>query len=145
MGTIDMARTGLGAIGTGIARGAFDDAVDYAAAREQGGSAIGEYQAVQVLVADMFSQLESARHLVYSSANRIAGGEPETRASSAAKLAGSEAAEFVTRNAIQIYGGKGYRTDEPLERYFRDARILSLIGGTSEIQRTTIARETLEL
>jgi alkylation response protein AidB-like acyl-CoA dehydrogenase len=145
MGTIDMARTGLGAIGTGIARGAFDAAVDYASAREQGGSAIGEYQAVQVLVADMFSRLESARHLVYSSANRIAGDDPETRASSAAKLAGSEAAEFVTRNAIQIYGGKGYRTDEPLERYFRDAKILSLIGGTSEIQRTTIARETLDL
>jgi alkylation response protein AidB-like acyl-CoA dehydrogenase len=145
MGTIDMARTGLGAIGTGLARGAFDLAVDYAAAREQGGSAIGEYQAVQVIVADMYSQLESARHLVYSSANRIAEDAPETRASSAAKLAGSEAAEFVTRNAIQVYGGKGYRTDEPLERYFRDAKILSLIGGTSEIQRTTIARETLDL
>jgi alkylation response protein AidB-like acyl-CoA dehydrogenase len=145
MGTIDMARTGLGAIGTGLARGAFDLAVDYASAREQGGSAIGEYQAVQVLVADMYAQLASARHLVYSSANRIAEDAPDTRASSAAKLAGSEAAEFVTRNAIQIYGGKGYRTDEPLERYFRDAKILSLIGGTSEIQRTTIARETLDL
>jgi alkylation response protein AidB-like acyl-CoA dehydrogenase len=145
MGTIDMARTGLGAIGTGLARGAFDLAVDYASAREQGGSAIGEYQAVQVLVADMYAQLASARHLVYSSAHRIAEGAPETRASSVAKLAGSEAAEFVTRNAIQIYGGKGYRTDEPLERYFRDAKILSLIGGTSEIQRTTIARETLDL
>ncbi len=145
MGTIDMARTGLGAIGTGLARGAFDLAVDYASAREQGGSAIGEYQAVQVILADMYSQLESARHLVYSSANRIAEGTAETRASSAAKLAGSEAGEFVTRNAIQIYGGKGYRTDEPLERYFRDAKILSLIGGTSEIQRTTIARETLDL
>jgi alkylation response protein AidB-like acyl-CoA dehydrogenase len=145
MGTIDMARTGLGAIGTGLARGAFDLAVDYASAREQGGSAIGEYQAVQVLVADMYAQLASARHLVYSSANRIAEGVPDTRASSAAKLTGSEAAEFVTRNAIQIYGGKGYRTDEPLERYFRDAKILSLIGGTSEIQRTTIAREMLDL
>ncbi|WP_245902810.1 acyl-CoA dehydrogenase family protein [Salinigranum rubrum] len=145
MGTIDMARTGLGAIGTGLARGAFDLAVDYASAREQGGSAIGEYQAVQVIVADMYSQLESARHLVYSSANRIAEDASETRASSAAKLAGSEAAEFVTRNAIQVYGGKGYRTDEPLERYFRDAKILSLIGGTSEIQRTTVARETLDL
>ena len=145
MGTIDMARTGLGAIGTGIARGAFDHAVDYASAREQGGSAIGEYQAVQVLVADMYTQLESARNLVYSSARRIADGDAETRASSAAKLAGSEAAEFVTRNAIQIYGGRGYRKDEPLERFHRDAKILSLIGGTSEIQRTTIARETLDL
>jgi alkylation response protein AidB-like acyl-CoA dehydrogenase len=145
MGTIDMARTGLGAIGVGIARAAFDRAVDYAGAREQGGSAIGEYQAVQVLVADMFSRLESARHLVYSSATRISNEAAETRASSAAKLAGSEAAEFVTRNAIQVYGGKGYRTDEPLERYYRDAKILSLIGGTSEIQRTTIARETLDL
>jgi alkylation response protein AidB-like acyl-CoA dehydrogenase len=145
MGTIDMARTGLGAIGVGLARGAFDLAVDYAATREQGGSAIGEYQAVQVLVADMYTRLEGARHLVYSAANRIAADAAETRASSTAKLAGSEAAEFVTRNAIQVYGGKGYRTDEPLERYYRDAKILSLIGGTSEIQRTTVARETLDL
>lgn len=145
MGTIDMARTGIGAIGAGIARGAFDAAVDYAGDREQGGKAIGEYQAVQVLVADMYQQLTAARHAVYSSAYAIAEDEGETRLSSGAKLAGSEAAEFVTRNAMQVYGGKGYRTDLPLERYYRDARILSLIGGTSEIQRTTIARETLDL
>ncbi|MDS0300529.1 acyl-CoA dehydrogenase family protein [Halogeometricum sp. S1BR25-6] len=145
MGTIDMARTGIGAIGTGIARGAFDAAVDYAGDREQGGKAIGEYQAVQVLVADMYQQLSAARHSVYSSALAISEDDGETRLSSAAKLAGSEAAEFVTRNAMQVYGGKGYRTDLPLERYYRDARILSLIGGTSEIQRTTIARETLDL
>jgi alkylation response protein AidB-like acyl-CoA dehydrogenase len=145
MGTIDMARTGLGAIGCGLARGAFDAAIDYAGDREQGGQAIGEYQAVQVLVADMHQQLESARHLVYSSAQAIAADAAETRLSSSAKLAGSEAAEFVTRNAMQVYGGKGYRTDLPLERYYRDARIMSLIGGTSEIQRTTIARETLGL
>jgi alkylation response protein AidB-like acyl-CoA dehydrogenase len=145
MGTIDMARTGLGAIGAGIARGAFDAAVDYAGEREQGGSAIGEYQAVQVLVADMYQQLAAARHAVYSSARAISNDAAETRLSSGAKLAGSEAAEFVTRNAMQVYGGKGYRTDLPLERYYRDARILGLIGGTSEIQRTTIARETLDL
>ncbi|SFR63946.1 acyl-CoA dehydrogenase family protein [Halogeometricum limi] len=145
MGTIDMARTGIGAIGTGIARGAFDAAVDYAGDREQGGKAIGEYQAVQVLVADMYQQLSGARHAVYSAAHAIADDAAETRLSSSAKLAGSETAEFVTRNAMQVYGGKGYRTDLPLERYYRDARILSLIGGTSEIQRTTIARETLDL
>ncbi|MDS0295531.1 acyl-CoA dehydrogenase family protein [Halogeometricum luteum] len=145
MGTIDMARTGIGAIGAGIGRGAFDAAVDYAGDREQGGQPVGEYQAVQVLVADMYQQLSAARHAVYSSAYAIADGDGETRLSSAAKLAGSEAAEFVTRNAMQVYGGKGYRTDLPLERYYRDARILSLIGGTSEIQRTTIARQTLDL
>lgn len=145
MGTIDMARTGLGAIGAGIAGAAFDRAVAYAGEREQGDSAVGEYQAVQVLVADMHRHLESARHLVYSSAHRISEGEGDTRASSTAKLAGSEAAEFVTRNAVQIHGGAGYRTDRPLERYYRDAKILSIIGGTSEIQRTTVARETLNL
>jgi alkylation response protein AidB-like acyl-CoA dehydrogenase len=145
MGTIDMARTGLGAIGVGLARAAFDDAVAYAGDREQGGSPVGEYQAVQVLVADMYQQLAGARHLVYSSASAIAAEEGDTRASSAAKLAGSEAAEFVTRNAIQIHGGKGYRKGMPVERYYRDAKILSIIGGTSEIQRTTIAKETLGL
>ncbi|WP_435064418.1 acyl-CoA dehydrogenase family protein [Halobaculum sp. EA56] len=145
MGTIDMARTGLGAIGVGIARAAFDEATAYAGAREQGGSPIGEYQAVQVLVADMYQHLAGARHLVYSSAAAIAADEGDTRASSVAKLSGSEAAEFVSRNAIQIHGGKGYRKGTPVERYYRDAKILSIIGGTSEIQRTTIATETLDL
>lgn len=145
MGTIDMARTGLGAIGTGIAQGAFDEAVEYAGAREQGGQAVGQYQAVQVLIADMDTELDSARHLVYQSAAAIADGEGDTRKSSKAKLVASEAAEFVTRNAMQIYGGKGYSKQFPLERYFRDAKILSIIGGTSEIQRTTIAGEVLNL
>ncbi|MGQ4555371.1 acyl-CoA dehydrogenase family protein [Halobellus sp. GM3] len=145
MGTIDMARTGLGAIGCGIARAAFEEAIDYAGDREQGGKAVGEYQAVQVLVAEMDSRLESARSLVYDSAVRIADGESDTRASSRAKFTASDAAEFCTRNAMQIFGGKGYRTDYPLERYYRDARILSIIGGTSEIQKTTVASEALGL
>lgn len=143
MGTIDMARTGLGAIGTGIARAAFDEAVAYAGDREQGGSPVGEYQAVQVVIADMDSRLDSARHLVYNSAMGIANGSPDTGRSSKAKYVASDAAEFVTRNAIQIHGGKGYRTDLPLERYYRDAKILSIIGGTTEIQKTTVAREAL--
>ncbi|MFB6093109.1 MAG: acyl-CoA dehydrogenase family protein [Haloquadratum sp.] len=145
MGTIDMARTGLGAIGCGIGRAAFEEAIDYAGDREQGGQAVGEYQAVQVLVAEMDSTLESARHLVYDSAVRIADGDGDTRASSRAKFTASEAAEFCARNAMQIFGGKGYRTDYPLERYYRDARILSIIGGTAEIQKTTVASEALGL
>lgn len=145
MGTIDMARTGLGAIGVGIARAAFDEATAYAGDREQGGSPVGEYQAVQVLIADMYQRLAGARHLVYSSAAGISVDEGDTRSSSVAKLAGSETAEFVTRNAIQVHGGKGYEKGVPVERYYRDAKILSIIGGTSEIQRTTIARETLDL
>ncbi|NUB93783.1 acyl-CoA dehydrogenase family protein [Haloterrigena sp. SYSU A121-1] len=145
MGTIDMARTGLGAIGTGIAKASFDEAVEYAGGREQGGSPVGEYQAVQVLVADMDAQLDSARHHVYDSAAAIADGNGDTRKSSKAKYVASEAAEFVTRNAMQIYGGKGYRTDLPLERYYRDAKILSIIGGTTEIQKTTVATEVLDI
>ncbi|ARS89534.1 acyl-CoA dehydrogenase family protein [Natrarchaeobaculum aegyptiacum] len=145
MGTIDMARTALGAIGTGIARGAFEEAVDYAGDREQGGSPVGEYQAVQVLIAEMDTRLDGARHLVFDSAAALADGNGDTRTSSKAKYAGSEVAEYVTRNAIQIYGGKGYRKDLPLERYYRDAKILSIIGGTSEIQKTTIAGQALEL
>lgn len=145
MGTIDMARTGLGAIGTGIAQAAYDEAVDYASERRQGGNAIGEYQAVQVLVAKMDTRLEAARHLVYESAASIAESGGNTRKSSQAKYYASDVAEFVTRNAMQIYGGKGYRTDYPLERYHRDAKILSLIGGTTEIQQTTVATESLSL
>lgn len=145
MGTIDMARTGLAAIGTGIARAAFDEAVAYAGDRKQGGRAVGEYQAVQVLIADMDSRLAAARHLVYDSATRIAAGEGDTRTSSRAKFTASETAEFVTRNTMQVYGGKGYRADYPLERYYRDARILSIIGGTDEIQKTTVAKAAIGL
>ena len=145
MGTIDMARTGLGAIGVGIARAAFDAAVDYAGDREQGGRAVGEYQAVQVLVAEMDAALHGARNLVYDSALAIASGKPDTRTSSRAKWVASDAAESVTRDAIQVHGGKGYRTDLPLERYYRDAKILSIIGGTTEIQQTTVAGQALGL
>ena len=145
MGTIDKARTGLGAIGIGIAEAAFESAVNYAGDREQGGQAVGEYQAVQVLVAEMDSKLASARHLVYDSAIQIVDGDGDTRSSSRAKFTASEAAEFVTRNAMQVYGGKGYRTEYALERYYRDARILSIIGGTDEIQKTTVATEALGL
>ena len=145
MGTIDMARTGLGAIGVGIGRAAFDRAVEYAGAREQGGQAVGNYQAVQVLVADMDARLDAARHLVYASAATIADEDGDTRRSSKAKFVASDVAEFVTRNAMQVHGGKGYRTDLPLERYYRDARILGIIGGTTEIQKTTVATQALDL
>ncbi len=145
MGTIDRARTGLGAIGTGIATAAFEDAVAYAGDRTQGGQAVGEYQAVQVLIAEMDTKLDAARHLVYQSAFAIADDEADTRLSSKAKYAASEVAEYVTRNAIQVHGGSGYRKDKPLERYHRDAKILSIIGGTTEIQKTTIAKQALDL
>ena len=144
MGTIDMARTGLGAIGCGIGRAALDRAVAYAGDREQGGQAIGDYQAVQVLLADMSSRLEAARHLVYDSAASIADGDHDTEKSSRAKYVASDAAEYVTRNAMQVHGGEGYRKSLPLERYYRDAKILSIIGGTTEIQKTTVARELME-
>jgi len=129
MGTIDMARTGLGAIGLGLARAALDRAI--------------AYQAVQLLLADMDARLAGARHLVYDSAARIADGEGDTRVSSRAKYVASDAAEFVTRNAIQVHGGVGYSKALPLERYYRDAKILSIIGGTTEIQQTTVARSLL--
>lgn len=145
MGTIDMARTGLGAIGVGIARAAFERATEYAGSREQGGQAVGNYQAVQVLVAEMDARLDAARHLTFASAAAIADGEGDTRRSSKAKFVASDAAEFVTRNAMQVHGGKGYRKDLPLERYYRDARILGIIGGTTEIQKTTVAKQALDL
>jgi hypothetical protein len=113
--------------------------------RDELRQAVGEYQAVQVLVAEMDATLAGARHLVYDSAAEIAAGAGDTRLSSRAKYVASDAAEFVTRNAIQVHGGKGYSAALPLERYYRDAKILSIIGGTTEIQQTTVARQLLGL
>ncbi len=127
----------------GIAQAAFDAAVDWAKQRQVGGQALGEYQGLQWMLADMATELRAARLLAADAAGQRQRGERFTTAAAMAKLFASEMAGRVTDLALQIHGGYGYSRALPLERYARDARILRIYEGSSEIQRNIIAREVL--
>ena len=127
----------------GIARAALEAATRYAAERKQFGKPIVEFQAIQCKLADMATQITAARTLLHAAAAAKDAGEKITRFSSMAKLFASETAMSVTTQAVQIFGGYGYVTDYPVERYFRDAKVTEIYEGTSEIQRMVIAREVL--
>jgi len=141
--TLDGGRISIGAMALGIAQGALDKAVPRARERVQFGRPIGDFQAVQWKLADMAVEVEASRQLIYKAARLKDAGQPYTRESAMAKLYASEAAEFVTHQAMQIWGGRGYMEDHPLERYYRDVRLCEIGEGTSEIQRLVIARQLL--
>lgn len=143
MRELDAGRIGVGAQALGIAQAAFECAVQYAKEREAFGKTIGEFQAVQWMLADSAVRLEQARALVYSAAWRRAQGLPYSRQASMAKVYASEAATFVSHRAIQIHGGYGYTEDYLVERFYRDARVTEIYEGTSEIQRLVIAKNWL--
>jgi butyryl-CoA dehydrogenase len=142
--TLDGGRISIGAMALGIAQGAFDKAVKYAKERIQFDQPISSFQAIQFKLADMATQIEAARHLIYDTARMKDAGMIFTKESAMAKLYASEVARFVTYQAIQIFGGYGYSRDYPLERYFRDVKLCEIGEGTSEIQRLVIARELLK-
>jgi len=144
MQTLDGGRISIGAMALGLAQAAFDAAVAYAAQREQFGKPIAEFQAVQFKLADMETEIEAARHLVYSAARMKDRGERMTRYSAMAKLYASEVSMRCTNQAIQIFGGNGYSREYPVERFWRDAKLTEIGEGTSEIQRLVIAREILK-
>lgn len=137
-------RISIGAMALGIAVGAYEKALAYAKQRVQFGQAIASFQAIQFLLADMATQIEAARLLVYQAALLKDQGKRVVRESSMAKLFASEAAMFVTSKAIQIHGGYGYVKEYEVERFYRDAKITEIGEGTSEIQRLIIAREILK-
>jgi len=141
--TLDGGRISIGAMALGIAQGAYDKAVAYAKEREQFGRPISDFQAIQWKLADMATQLEAARHLIYHASELKDKGEKFIKESAMAKLFASEVANFVTYQAIQIFGGYGYTSDYPVERYMRDVKLCEIGEGTSEIQRLVIARELL--
>jgi len=143
METLDEGRIVIGAMALGIAQGAFDAALAYAKEREAFGRPIAKLQTIQGYLADMATQLEAARLLIYSAARKLDAGEKVIRESAMAKLYASEVANFVTNKAVQIHGGYGYTKDFPVERYYRDAKLCEIGEGTSEIQRIVIAREVL--
>ena len=143
LGSLDHGRLGIASQAIGIARAALEASVKYAVDRKQFGQSISEFQAIQFKLADMAARITSARVLVHAAAAAKERGENVTRFSSMAKLTASETAMWVTTQAIQIFGGYGYVTDYPVERYFRDAKVTEIYEGTSEVQRIVIARETL--
>ncbi len=143
MMTLDGGRISIGAMSLGIAQAALDAAVKYAKERRQFGRSIADFQAIQLLLADMVTELEAARLLVYQTARLKDRGQPFTRYAAMAKLKASTVAMRAADSAVQIHGGAGYMTDHPVERYFRDAKLMEIGEGTSQIQKLIIARELL--
>jgi alkylation response protein AidB-like acyl-CoA dehydrogenase len=143
MRTLTGGRISIGAMALGIAQGAFEHARSYAKQRRQFNQPIANFQAVQFMLADMATKIEASRLLVYHAAVLRDAGKPFVTEASMAKLFASEAANWVTDKAIQIYGGMGYMREVPVERMHRDAKLMEIGEGTSEIQRLVIAREIL--
>ena len=149
MTVLDAGRIGIAAQALGIAEAAYEAALVYAREREAFGAAIGSYQMIQQKIADMKTRIEAGRALIYQAIIAKEGaletGGRYTTEASMAKLFCSEAAAYVTDEALQIHGGMGYSKELPIERYYRDARITRIYEGTSEIQRMVIARNELEM
>jgi alkylation response protein AidB-like acyl-CoA dehydrogenase len=141
MKTFEVTRPTVGAMALGVARAGYDYALDYAREREQFGKKIGDFQAIAFKLADMKTQIDAARLLVWRAAWMARQGKPfEASEGSMAKLYASETAVRVTEEAIQILGGNGYTRDYPVERFHRDSKIFTIFEGTSEIQRLVIGR-----
>lgn len=142
---LDGGRVGIGALAVGLAQAAFEEAVRYAKERETFGAPLTQHQAIQWMIADAATEIEAARLLVFRAAWLKGQGLPFTREAAMAKLLPTEMAERVCRNAIQILGANGYSSEYPVERLYRDSRLMTIGEGTSEIQRLVIARRTLGL
>ncbi|MDY6856149.1 MAG: acyl-CoA dehydrogenase family protein [Thermodesulfobacteriota bacterium] len=141
MATVQKTRIIVGSASVGLARAAFETALRYAKERNQFGQPIGKFQAVQFKLADMAMEIELASLMTYKAAWLNDTGEKCIKEASMAKLYASEMVNRVAYNALQIHGGYGYMREYPMERYFRDARIMEIFEGTSEIQRVIIARQ----
>jgi alkylation response protein AidB-like acyl-CoA dehydrogenase len=144
MQVLDGGRISIAALAVGIAQGAYESAVRYAREREQFGKPIAEFQAIQFKLADMATQIEAARLLMYRAAYLKDQGKRVTKESSMAKLYASEVSVRVCEEAIQIHGGYGYTKDYPPEKYWRDSKLCTIGEGTSEIQRIVIAKQLLK-
>lgn len=145
MKTLDNARAGVGAQGVGVAQGAFDEAVKFARQRVQFGHPIISFQAIQHMLADMATEIEAARALVYSVARYMdSGAKDVTRESAMAKVFATDMAMRVTTNAVQVMGGSGYMREYPVEKMMRDAKILQIYEGTNQIQRNVIGQALIK-
>ncbi|MGB2782532.1 MAG: acyl-CoA dehydrogenase [Atribacterota bacterium] len=145
MKTLDKSRPGVAAQAVGIAQGALDDAVKYARERIQFGKPISSFQGIQFMLADMATQIEAARALLYAGARYVDSGAKDiSKISSMTKLFASDVAMKVTTDAVQIFGGYGYMKDYPVEKRMRDAKITQIYEGTNQIQREVIALQLIK-
>ena len=145
MRTLDKSRPGVAAQAIGIAQGALDDAVKYARERIQFGKPISSFQGIQFMLADMATQIEAARALLYAGARYMDSGAKDiSKISSMTKLFASDVAMKVTTDAVQIFGGYGYMKDYPVEKRMRDAKITQIYEGTNQIQREIIALQLIK-
>ncbi|HSG95214.1 MAG TPA: acyl-CoA dehydrogenase family protein, partial [Afifellaceae bacterium] len=139
MKTLDGGRIGIAAQALGIAQGAYEAALDYARERKQFDQLIAGFQAVQFKLADMATEIDAARLLVYRAAYKASAGQPYGKESAMAKMYASDVAMRVTTEAVQVFGGYGFTRDFPVERMMRDAKITQIYEGTNEVQRIVIA------
>ncbi len=144
MGTLDVSRIDIGAQAVGIAQAALDKSLAYSKERKQFGRPICDFEMIQDKFAQMHSRITAARLLVYNAAfQKVTGRKRFSLESAMCKLFAAETAVYVTKEAVQIYGGYGYTKDYPVERYFRDAKCMEIYEGTSEIQKIVIARSLI--
>lgn len=144
MVTLDYGRLGIGAQALGIAQGAYEAALNYAKERQQFGQPIARFQAIEFKLADMATQIDAARLLLYRAAFMASNGPKVSKEAAMAKMYCSDAAMSVTTEAVQILGGYGYTREYPVERMMRDAKITQIYEGTNEIQRVVIAADILK-
>ena len=144
MKVLDGGRISIGALGLGIAKGAYKAALKYAKEREQFGKPIAQHQAISFKLADMATEIEAAELLLYQAAYLKNNGKKLVRESAIAKYYSSEVACKVANDAVQIFGGYGYTKEFPVEKFYRDAKLCTIGEGTSEIQKLVIAREILK-
>jgi alkylation response protein AidB-like acyl-CoA dehydrogenase len=141
MMTLDVARPFVAAQGLGIAQGALDLALEYTKNRQQFGQSVASFQAIQFMLADMATQVEAARHLVYTAARAVdAGVKDVSKISAMCKVFATDTAMSVATDAVQLFGGYGFCRDYPIEKYMRDAKITQIYEGTNQIQRMVIGR-----
>jgi alkylation response protein AidB-like acyl-CoA dehydrogenase len=143
MSVLDSGRFGIAALSVGLAQGAYEASLKYALERRQFGHQISEFQGIQWKLADMATQIAAARLLTRHAAMLKEAGEKVTLAGAEAKLFASEVAVKVANEAVQIHGGYGYMKDYPVEKFYRDAKLLTIGEGTSEVQRMVIAKQLL--
>jgi len=141
--TLNQGRIGIGAQMTGLAQGALNHAVAYAKQRKQFGKPIGEFQAVQLELAEMAVEVEASRLMVYNAARLKDAGQPYLMEAAMCKYFASQVAERVASRAIEVLGGVGFTKDYPVEKLYRDAKIGRIYEGTSNMQRLTIAKQLL--